>query len=200
MPPPPGGPGEPPVWSPAPPRESRPWWRTTPALVVAAVLVFGMGAAAGAVGTIAAGGFSEGFGSGIGSEMLTYGPGGDLSMFSLAPGQCSDEDIYVSDSVTEATVVDCTTRHQIEVFAVVDAPVAGGGGRISGDDLADFADSACYLSFEPYVGRSYFDSDLAYQPVVPSPAAWREGSRTIHCVLFHVDGDELDGSARDSEI
>jgi hypothetical protein len=164
--------------------------------------LFLAGALASFVGLVVLGTLLDsGTGNGVhAADVRTYGPGGDLEAFALAPGQCGPADLDEVAAVPEGTDVDCTSDHAIEAYATLDppGPAAEPTAAFAHDDLAAFADQACLLAFTPYVKSSYADSTLDYLPVVPSRQAWTAGARAITCVLFDYDGKPLTSTARDS--
>ena len=192
----------PPAWgvpygSPAAPL---PWYRSTVFLVLGGLALLVIGGIAGAgitfVGVNAAGVIEDEFGA---AEVVTYGDDGDLRTFALGAGQCAAEDLFEAHAYEEGAHVPCEARHAVEHYATVEPPdLSGDGGRFARGDLANFADSACYLAFEPYVGLVYADSDFDYLAVVPSADAWDGGTRTVHCVLFQYDGSSSTGTANGS--
>jgi hypothetical protein len=208
--PPPAGPSgpnpyvaRPPAWGVpygAPPAPALPWYRSTVFLVLGGLAMLGLGGVVGAAVTFLAVGAAEAIGEEFGSsEVVTYGPDGDLRTFGLGAGQCAAQDLFEAHAFEEGDHVPCEARHAIEHYATVEPPtLSGDGGRFARGDLANFADSACYLAFEPYVGLVYADSDFDYLAVVPSEVAWDEGTRTVHCVLFEYDGSSSTGSANGS--
>jgi hypothetical protein len=90
-----------------------------------------------------------------------------------------------------AYVVDCLTPHQGELYHH-DAVAADAGASYPGDAaVAAEADLRCYAAFAPYVGLDWDVSRLDYLYFYPSPETWAEGDRSIQCILFAGDGDEL---------
>ena len=184
----------------APPTATLPWYRSTTFLVLGGLALLLVGGAGGALVTFLGLGAAEAFaGFGSHADVTTYGPDGDLATFALGPGQCAAADVHEAHSYAEGDVVPCERRHAVEHYARVEPPtLSGEGGRFARGDLADFADGACYLAFAPYVGLDYADSDFDYHAVVPSEAAWDQGVRTVHCVLFEYDGSSTTGRAHGS--
>lgn len=111
-------------------------------------------------------------------------------------GDCLGADPDTADITTEADIVDCDESHGAEVAAVVDAP--GGEARPSSEDLDLYADDACLLAFEAYVGSDWDESDLDYGAQIPDADAWRRGDRTVWCLIDTTDGFGEDGTVRNS--
>jgi hypothetical protein len=105
----------------------------------------------------------------------------------LAPGPSA------VDVTSDAQVVDCSEAHGAEVSAVLEVP--GASHRPGTDDIGYFADDACLLAFQGYVGQDYDSSGYDYDVRVPSRAAWEAADRTVWCL---VDADGAVGSVRNS--
>lgn len=90
-------------------------------------------------------------------------------------------------------VIDCSSPHDGEVYAVEPASGTVYGGA---DDLFDEADDLCYDAFEDYTGEDYDTSDYDYAFFLPSRAEWDAGRTEVVCVLTPFLDDELVGSAR----
>ncbi len=95
---------------------------------------------------------------------------------------------------SRSSVVDCDQSHGAEVAQVLQSP--GGKERPDGDDLAAYADSACLLAFESYVGADYDDSALEFWAVVPDREAWERGDRSTWCLIDTTDGYGDDGTVK----
>lgn len=170
---------------PVPAKRRVPVW----AVVLIALGTFVAGAIAGAVGLGLVGlAISD-----DAMPMNTVGPGGDIQAFEGSVGQC-----YTGSADAPGAPVDCNVPHGIEVYAAATAPLEGVSVRPDDAELSWFADDACLMAFAPYVGTSYDSSVLDYTPLVPSPEAWDAGARDVRCVLYDLDGAELDRSARNS--
>lgn len=170
----------------APPAKRRvPVW----AVVLISIGTFIVGAIAGAValGVV---------GIAISDDAMpisTVGPGGDMEGFEGSVGEC-----FAGAADAPGALIDCNAPHGVEVFAIATAPLEGVSVRPDEAELSWFADNACLMAFEPYVGASYESSVLDYTPLVPSPEAWDGGARTVRCVLYDIDRAQLDRSARNS--
>jgi hypothetical protein len=145
-------------------------------------------------------GFWEGFSGSFGTSgiAVTYGPAGDLSAFDLAVGSCAMGHPDDIDAIEQTDAVSCEESHGMETFARVEPPSLGEESPLAWtrDDLSRFADEACLVSFEAYVGETYDNSQFDYYAVIPSEPMWASGTKTIHCLLFDFDGNAIDGSAR----
>ncbi|WP_426573570.1 septum formation family protein [Aquihabitans sp. McL0605] len=111
-------------------------------------------------------------------------------------GDClrnSPETAVVAD---RSQVIDCDGLHGSEVTSVVVTP---GARKAPGhDNLASFADDACAVAFEDYVGSSVDDSGLDYAAVAPDASAWAAGDRRIWCLADTTTLDVGEGSVRNS--
>jgi hypothetical protein len=177
-----------------------PWYRTTPFLILFGLGMLVIGAVGGIIVLFI--GLGAGYMAGAFTpDVTTYGAGGDLAAFAIGGGQCATVslDAVGARGYAEGSGVPCDGGHAFEHYASVEAPTLDqDGGRFPRTDLATFADSACTLAFEPYVGRGSDSSDYDYRPIVPAEAAWNDGVRTVHCVLFAPDGEPDVGSAHRS--
>lgn len=118
------------------------------------------------------------------------------NVMSLEPGDCFNETSQTSagEDIANVPLVDCTTPHRYEVYAVV---------RVQGDtydesNLIDFSNEACYAAFSRYVGRDYESSELGITYLYPTPGSWSQGDREVVCSLEDYFGGRLIGSMRGS--
>lgn len=183
-PPPPVGWGStPPGWEPwAPPR--RPVWHLLFAGAVGLVLGAGISAA------VAAALWFSDFATGSGEEQYSATSAAARAQL----GTCVTSSDLLSP---ESSTVACDDPHATEVY-VRRAALEGDTSRYPPEGLGLLGDEMCFLEFEPYVGRSYFDSSLEYTAFVPNEEAWVEGQRDIVCVLHHLEEPSLTGSSRGS--
>ena len=95
--------------------------------------------------------------------------------------------------VGSVEVVDCEVPHQYEVY---------NNYKIT---LSTFPDSstmqsqiqtACYSSFEDYVGKSYDESQYEASTLTPTENSWAQGDRTITCTLVTKDNSLITGSLK----
>lgn len=100
----------------------------------------------------------------------------------------------------QTTVVDCELPHDAEVFAVVRQGDAEDAEFPGEDALRDQADEECFSRFEDFVGIAYEESVLDIATLWPTEGAWADGDRTITCVVFHVEHDDLEGTMAGAAI
>jgi hypothetical protein len=131
-------------------------------------------------------------------------PGQELAAIELQDGQCiEDASAFTGRQVNEITrirAIPCRMPHQAEVYV---------RGQVSGGPEAPFpgigplrhdAQGQCRDEFEHFVGVPWTHSELDIAALWPSPDSWPTGDRLVVCVVFRVDGQPLEGSARGSEI
>lgn len=118
-----------------------------------------------------------------------------LELAERGPGTCLDADPEMGPEVTSIPVVDCTTEHTHEIYAVVaytDADVFPGIDALDG-----FAERSCVAAFQPYVGVSVFDSELTFSWLVPTLTSWNnDDDRDVICVATRFDGAPLTVSVK----
>lgn len=104
-------------------------------------------------------------------------------------GSVSMYDIELYDDPEE---IPCEEEHQYEVFAKHEV-----GGEFPGETrLMELADEICAEAFEPYVGETLEESALDYGFTHPSRATWRQGDRTVVCIVHAMDEPLITGSVR----
>jgi len=119
---------------------------------------------------------------------------GDLTAGDLRPGDCFDLKDPASEEVGEVTARPCAEAHDYEAFF--------GGSLPDGDYPTDevfgaFIEDRCAPAFAPYVGTSYQESLLDIFYLVPTPAGWQTGDRSVLCAVYEP-GDAPDSVARQS--
>lgn len=118
----------------------------------------------------------------------------------LKVGDCIDQPVG-AQTIFEVQRQPCNEPHDGEVFAVVTHTAAPGASYPPQMEFDDLAGDECVPQLEAYTGldvigfitRGY---DFAY--VVPTDESWREGARTVICMLNRTDGSKLTASLRDS--
>ena len=98
-----------------------------------------------------------------------------------------------STQVGDVEVVDCSAPHLYEVYNTY---------QITQSTFPDTSTmeseqrTACYDTFETYVGTSYDRSQYDATTLTPTEASWAQGDRTITCILKTKDGSEITGSLK----
>jgi hypothetical protein len=156
-------------------------------------------AAALAVGVLAGCGDSD-------DESVESGDVENVPVLDVDPADgptCLDLPEDQGEEVEELPLVDCEQAHTHEIFAKLEyVPPDSTTGTTSDlypgkDAIERFAEGACLREFEPFVGISFFDSELYYSWIVPSLEGWNdEDDRDVLCVISRFDGSTMEGSAR----
>jgi len=116
------------------------------------------------------------------------------SVFDLEVGDCFSAS---AERIESMTVVDCVQPHVYETFAVLDHP-ADEGQPFPGNEIGEYADTACQPAFEAFVGIGYPDSTWFITTLPPTEETWAAGDREIVCTLNNEQESEVTGSARGS--
>ncbi|WP_036563958.1 septum formation family protein [Nocardioides halotolerans] len=92
------------------------------------------------------------------------------------------EDVALPSNATK--VVDCSTRHTAETFAVGDLPPVAADAAYDAEELGAFAYQTCSTKFREFLGA---DESTVLRTVVswawfrPSEKAWEKGARWYRC-------------------
>lgn len=111
--------------------------------------------------------------------------------FDLQVGDCLTEIPAIDLGIVTATLVDCATPHQAEVYLL--APLAVNTA------VADVANQKCVQGFSAYTGRSVADSPFTVTYLIDSNqdrTADNPTPSTAICFLQAADGGPLTRSAR----
>ncbi|MEL7312250.1 MAG: septum formation family protein [Pseudomonadota bacterium] len=116
--------------------------------------------------------------------------GSVIEMEDSVPGTCT-EIVGLDINVEYLKVVDCNQPHTYEVAGVVDTEDAP-GTAFPGDLALSFsAHRACRPAYEAWVGQPYTGEDLAINTIIPSRSSWRNGDRSVICLITSIDGSML---------
>ena len=88
-------------------------------------------------------------------------------------------------------MIDCDEPHQVEVFFEIEYGAGVFPGRT---ELLAVAADECLSAFEPFVGRSYAQSEVFLDFLTPTEANWEAGDRRSLCMLLLEGGDFVTGS------
>lgn len=137
------------------------------------------------------------------------GPGRDVSVFKLKPGDCLLPQTAVKEQLSDVQVVPCNEPHTQEAYAIVryDRPAsATSSGATAADPnaypgagvLKQFADGACAQHYGSYVGIDYPDSSLFFTYLLPSARGWQQkDDRSVVCFVTTA-GASLTSSVKGS--
>ena len=126
----------------------------------------------------------------VAAPPTTQGPR-TKNWFDLDVGDCLTEIPAIDTGVVTATLVDCATPHQAEVFLL--APLAVNTA------IADVADQKCVAGFSPYTGQSIDGSPFTVTYLIDSNQDRTSNNptpSTAICFLQAANGGPLTASAR----
>ena len=113
----------------------------------------------------------------------------------LVAGMCILDESSAS-TVTSVEVVDCTTKHDAEVYASI---LLADGAFPGADAISQAAIDQCAVQFANFVGVAFANSALTYEYYAPSEATWNAGDREVLCLVRDPAGPvtgSLEGAAR----
>ena len=113
---------------------------------------------------------------------------------SLQVGECFDFD-RTGAEVATVTIVECSSPHVAEVFAVFDLKL----DSYNADTIATTADEKCLAAFEPYAGIPYAAAQYYYRTMTPSEEGWANGARSVVCFVYPTEG-MLDSSIKTTDV
>jgi len=129
-----------------------------------------------------------------------------VDAFDIEAGDCivypeetdAEQSTETTDAPSEIETVSCDQAHDSEVYTVFDLP----DGDVPGDDeVVAAADERCGADFEAFVGNSYENSVLDIEYFFPSEESWSfDNDREVACMVYHVEGEQLTGSAKGSAL
>ncbi len=129
-------------------------------------------------------------GTTVAAPMPTQGPR-TKNWFDLEVGDCVTEIPAIDTGVVTATVVDCSTQHQAEVYLL--APLAVDTA------IADVAEQKCAEGFSPYTGQSMDGSPFTVTYLIDSNQDRTSNNptpSTAICFLEAANGGPLTEPAR----
>lgn len=117
-----------------------------------------------------------------------------ISVFSLQPGACIDQENLTTGLVTSVRTVPCIVSHTHEVyyraaFTPINSP-------FDAAKVTDFANKTCTEAFTNYVGVPYEQSKFYYVHLAPSEESWNKNrDRDVVCLLL-LEGQRLTSSVK----
>ena len=98
------------------------------------------------------------------------------------------------ESALDMPVVDCRAAHEDEVIT---RTVMAGPGKWPGDEVIETsAEAKCRTAFATYVGIGYDDSRLELDFWTVDPDGWRDGGRTLVCLVYDPSDPTLTGALK----
>lgn len=136
----------------------------------------------------------------LSSKSITAGTNGETAAIEPRVGACfrGEVDDIAGKITAIESEVSCSATHKLEAFATTEVPL-NVDANYDAQTLSYFASGFCELSYEPYVGTGYMDSEYDYGSVIPSRDAWEAGERGVSCfgfALFESLDQSLQGIER----
>lgn len=113
----------------------------------------------------------------------------------LAPGECML--LPEESEIASVNTVDCSAEHNAEVvdtIALTDAQLPPEA------ELETRANEKCTEKFESYVGITLEQSAMELKWLLPTPASWKSGDRTITCLAVAPDQQNLSLPLKNSRL
>lgn len=124
----------------------------------------------------------------------------DQDVFDIELGDCIT-DTQNEGEVQSLPTVACSQPHTYEVFHEFDLE---GSGSFPGEKgmEKDIVDQCYGKPFEEFVGRPYDNSALDVLYLHPTERSWKQGDRTVSCLVFEGDGtgNKTTGSLEGSNL
>lgn len=102
--------------------------------------------------------------------------------FAMEVGDCLDIADVSGEEVSGITARPCNREHEYEV---VFTGSADGVGYPTDDAMSEYFNNLCVPAFEAYVGEAWGASPLDIFWLTPTREGWRQGDRSIHCMVYH---------------
>jgi len=115
-----------------------------------------------------------------------------LTVNNLTPGMCADA-VEETNGVEFMTVKDCNEAHQFEIAGSYDLNDLG--AEYPGSMVIDRrVHKDCRPLFESHTGQTYTGRGLGIETITPSISTWRNGDRTVMCLVVNADRTLLSSS------
>lgn len=133
--------------------------------------------------------------------------GAQLNPYDLRAGQCFSEwswfDEQFDRRINITAAVDCSEPHKKEVFHEAEFPAPNGAPYPGETKMTEWSTDVCYGAFADFVGTDYELSVYGIDFLQPTQETFEHPvgrHRRVTCVLFHIDGDDLVDSARQTAV
>jgi hypothetical protein len=129
--------------------------------------------------------------------------GAQLNRYDLRVGNCFSEWSWFDEEfdrrINITAAVDCGETHLREVFHEAEFPAPNGAPFPGEAKMTEWSTDLCYGAFADSVGVEYELSVYGIDFIQPTQETFEHPvgrHRRVTCILYHVDDDELMGSAR----
>jgi hypothetical protein len=109
-------------------------------------------------------------------------PATELQALNVNVGDCLDIANITEEEVTGISARPCNREHEYEVIFT---GTMDGVGYPSDDALGEYFDGHCVPAFEVYIGEAWESSPLDIFWLTPNREGWRQGDRSIQCLVHH---------------
>lgn len=113
----------------------------------------------------------------------------------LKEGQCVN--LPTEASAATIDVLSCSADHDAEIVGVEEIREEALPPEST---LEELAFTQCHAHFTRYVGVDAHDSHLDAMWLLPTPASWKAGDRSIVCLAVVSDDTPLTSSVKDSHF
>lgn len=133
--------------------------------------------------------------------------GAQLNPFDLRSGQCFSEwswfDSQFDRRINITAAIDCDEPHKREVFHEAEFPAPNGAPYPGETKMTEWSTDLCYNAFADFVGTDYELSIYGIDFIQPTRETFEHPvgrHRRVTCIIYHIDGEELVGSARRTAV
>jgi eukaryotic-like serine/threonine-protein kinase len=133
--------------------------------------------------------------AGSAAPTLTYGETGDIPVFDIYKGYCSNAQFAKDAQFKSANQVDKCTGHYTQVYT--DSETVGNKKDLSYPgvpSLSAFAENYCSMFFNSDRISYSNKSELKYGALVPTEKVWNQvngGDHKVYCLVWLANGDKL---------
>lgn len=105
-----------------------------------------------------------------------------VQSFDMVVGDCLDIADVSGEVVSGITARPCNREHEYEVIFTGSAD---GVGYPTDDAFGGYFNTMCVPAFEAYIGEEWGASPLDIFWLTPTREGWRQGDRSIQCLVYH---------------
>ncbi|MGL3805517.1 septum formation family protein [Paeniglutamicibacter sp. R2-26] len=114
----------------------------------------------------------------------------DADAFTIRNGDCLNDP--GEGDIESVPVVPCSTPHEFEVFHEFTLKEAT--YPKTDDAMLEIVGPKCETAFQGFVGRDIDDSRLDFTTLEPSELSWKDGDRTVQCLIGDPEKGKTTGS------